>query len=150
MECRVRYCYNPSMNNHTSPLGKITTYASEYNPDLLFPIARAQNRNKIGIPTTLPFVGFDVWQHYEVSWLNEKGKPIVAVATLVYDCASDNIIESKSMKLYFNSFNNTKIKEVETLIGIIKRDIELRIHATVDIKIQLIKDCIVENISAHF
>src|SRR5688572_27870410 len=99
-----------------SEVGKKSAYDATYNPDKLFPIARKKNRVAIGIHNNeLPFYGFDYWNHYEVSWLNEKGKPIVAIAEIVDGCESLNIIESKSMKLYFNSFNNTKFKDIATV-----------------------------------
>ena len=67
-----------------SPLGKDTQYVSSYMPDLLFPIARKVKREEIGIDSQhLPFYGFDLWNHYEVSWLNEKGKPEVALIPLI-------------------------------------------------------------------
>jgi 7-cyano-7-deazaguanine reductase len=82
-----------------SELGKKSEYAPTYNPDKLFPIPRKKNREAIGIfSSSLPFYGFDYWNHYEVSWLNEKGKPIVALAEIIYGCDSLNIIESKSKK----------------------------------------------------
>ena len=85
-----------------SHLGKKTSYDSIYCPDKLFPIPRKLKRSEIGVPEPLPFYGFDLWNHYEVSWLNEKGKPIIALAEISYGCETPNIIESKSMKLYFN------------------------------------------------
>jgi len=119
-----------------SELGKQAVYDTTYNPDKLFPIARVANRKEIGIdPNHLPFYGFDLWNHYEVSWLNEKGKPIAAVAEIIYDCASPCIVESKSLKLYFNSFNNTKFKDVTTVANTIKQDLEQRIHAPVTVNI---------------
>jgi 7-cyano-7-deazaguanine reductase len=114
-----------------SELGKRSEYDSTYNPDKLFPIARIKNREAIGIDSgQLPFYGFDYWNHYEVSWLNEKGKPIVALAEIIYGCDSLNIIESKSMKLYFNTFNNTKFKDVETVTEHIKKDIGERLSCS--------------------
>lgn len=118
-----------------SELGKKAEYDPHYNPDKLFPIPRKLNRDKIGVPTVLPFFGFDIWNHYEVSWLNEKGKPTVGLAEIIYNCDSPCIIESKSMKLYFNSFNNTRIKDVDTLQKTIKKDLEARVGVTVDVKI---------------
>ena len=118
-----------------SELGKKTPYDAHYNPDKLFPIPRKEKRDEIGVPTKLPFFGFDLWNHYEVSWLNEKGKPIVAVAEISYDCASLCIIESKSMKLYFNSFNNTQFKDVATVQAVVKKDIEERVSGLVSVKI---------------
>lgn len=119
-----------------SELGKKSSYESLYNPQLLFPISRAGKREEIGIdPTNLPFVGFDCWNHYEVSWLNEKGKPMVGMAEIIYDCNSPLFIESKSLKLYFNSFNNTKIKNAKALENRIKQDLQERIEASVWVKL---------------
>lgn len=127
---------NFMMSENQSELGKRSDYDPSYNPDRLYPIAREGKRNEIGIDANdLPFVGFDVWNHYEVSWLNSKGKPIVATAEIIYDCHSPFIIESKSMKLYFNSFNNTQFESVAKLKSCIKQDIEKRIESTVSVKV---------------
>ncbi|MCW5583790.1 MAG: NADPH-dependent 7-cyano-7-deazaguanine reductase QueF [Gammaproteobacteria bacterium] len=91
---------------------------------------RKAKRDEIGVSDDLPFFGFDVWNHYEVSWLNEKGKPMAALAEIIYGCDSKNIIESKSMKLYFNSLNNTKFSHVESVQSIIKKDIEERLNGS--------------------
>lgn len=117
-----------TLKPENSELGKQSLYDSTYNPDKLFPISRQINRNTLGISTgNLPFHGFDCWNHYEVSWLNERGKPVVGIAEVIFGCETANIIESKSMKLYFNSFNNTKIKDLDTIQGMIKKDLEQRI-----------------------
>src|SRR3990167_5198163 len=131
---------NTAILPEQSELGKKAEYDPHYNPEKLFPIPRQLNRDKIGVPHQLPFFGCDIWNHYEVSWLNEHGKPIVAIAQIIYGCESEFIIESKSMKLYFNSFNNTKIKDINTLESIIKNDLENRLSASADIKIILMKD----------
>lgn len=111
-----------------SELGKKAAYDSQYNPDKLFPIARKAKRAEIGITTeTPPFIGQDIWNHYEVSWLNEKGKPIVALAEIRYAADTPNIIESKSMKLYFNSLNNSKFKSASQLQAIITNDLSERL-----------------------
>lgn len=122
-----------------SELGKKAAYSPHYNPEKLFPMPRQLHRDKIGVSHQLPFFGYDIWNHYEVSWLNEQGKPIVAIAQIIYGCESEYIIESKSMKLYFNSFNNTKIKNLHTLESMIKNDLEKRLQASVEIKIMLMK-----------
>lgn len=115
-----------------SELGKKSAYDAQYNPDKLFPIPRKEKRDEIGIDSAhLPFHGFDYWNHYEVSWLNEKGKPIAAVAEIIYSSDSSHIIESKSMKLYFNSFNNTKFKDHLAVAEVIKRDFEPRVGSAV-------------------
>lgn len=119
-----------------SELGKKTEYDQAYNPKRLYPIARADKRKEIGInPNQLPFFGFDCWNHYEVSWLNEKGKPIVATAELYYDCTSPFIIESKSLKLYFNSFNNAKFKSINDVEKIIQKDLENVVESKVTVVI---------------
>ncbi|WP_242604237.1 NADPH-dependent 7-cyano-7-deazaguanine reductase QueF [Legionella beliardensis] len=139
------------MNNHVvnkyqmlhkeSELGKKSDYDSTYNPSRLYPIPRAGKRQEIGIdPASLPFVGFDCWNHYEVSWLNEKGKPIVGIAEIIYDCNSPKLIESKSLKLYFNSFNNMKINSKLELESIIQNDLEKRIESEVLIKIYSLEE----------
>lgn len=120
---------------NNSELGKKSEYDAHYNADKLFPIPRADKRLEIGITSQdLPFYGFDSWTHYEVSWLNAKGKPMVAIAEILYDCHSECIIESKSLKLYFNSFNNTQFNTISELEELIKRDISLRIGAEVLVK----------------
>lgn len=125
-----------------SELGKKSEYSTTYNPNLLYPIPRTEKRREIGVdPQHLPFHGFDCWNHYEVSWLNEKGKPMVALAEIIYDCTSSNIIESKSLKLYFNSFNNSKIKNYAELENIIQKDLSERINAEVWVKIHSLLDC---------
>ncbi|MFN8771257.1 MAG: hypothetical protein ACK5Z5_07080 [Neisseriaceae bacterium] len=106
------------------PLGKKSIYETQYNPNLLFPIPRALKRSEIGINTENPgFYGVDIWTHYEISWLNPQGKPIVAIGEITFPASSECIIESKSMKLYFNSFNNTKLSGIEELIQIVVKDL---------------------------
>ncbi|EKD55362.1 MAG: hypothetical protein ACD_60C00013G0004 [uncultured bacterium] len=123
-----------------SDLGKKVEYDPHYNPDKLFPIPRKTKRDEIGIPDHLPFFGFDLWNHYEVSWLNEKGKPLVALAEISYGCETPCIIESKSMKLYFNSFNNSRFKNENTLQEIIKKDLEERVGGETSVKIIPLSD----------
>ncbi|MBU2871177.1 NADPH-dependent 7-cyano-7-deazaguanine reductase QueF [Colwellia sp. E2M01] len=101
-------------------LGKSTKYCSEYNADLLQGVPRSLNRDDLGLfqnatESNLPFVGEDVWYGYELSWLNDKGKPIVAVAEFRFACTSENIVESKSFKLYLNSFNQTRFTSVKAV-----------------------------------
>lgn len=91
------------------PLGQPTDYISTYTPELLYPIARSESRANLGLNGgELPFFGVDVWTGYEISWLDESGKPAVALAEFRVPCESDYIVESKSFKLYLNSFNQTR------------------------------------------
>ena len=123
-----------------SELGKQSDYGAFYNPNRLYPIPRSGKRKEIGIdPNNLPFFGFDCWNHYEVSWLNSKGKPMVAIAEITYDCNSPKIIESKSLKLYFNSLNNTKFNNIAELEAIVKKDLEERVEADVSVTIHALE-----------
>jgi 7-cyano-7-deazaguanine reductase len=116
-------------------LGKHSTYDAHYNPDKLLAIPRKPKRKEIGVPDVLPFLGYDIWNHYEVSWLNQKGKPQVAMAEIIYPCDSPNIIESKSMKLYFNSLNNTQFQDISAVQTLIQDDISKRIGCKSQVKI---------------
>ncbi len=91
-----------------SSLGKNTLYRDQYDAALLFPIARAPDRLARGLKAQLPFLGADLWTAYELSWLNLRGKPQVALAHITVPCESVNLIESKSLKLYLGSFNNSR------------------------------------------
>lgn len=124
----------------TAPLGKKSAYITHYTPDLLFPIPRQQKRDEIGVPTPLPFKGFDTWNAYEVSWLNPKGKPVVVIAQCDVSCLSENIIESKSFKLYLNSFNNTKFESMAEVQAILEHDISVRVKGEVVVKLFRLHD----------
>ena len=89
-------------------LGKRTEGSFEYDPSLLVAVPREENRVQYGINSDeLPFIGYDVWHCYEFSSLTEKGLPVTRVLKLKYSCDSPYIVESKSLKLYLNSFNMT-------------------------------------------
>jgi 7-cyano-7-deazaguanine reductase len=106
-----------------SPLGKTSRYADQYDATLLFPIARAPKRVEIGLASVPPFFGADVWTAFELSWLNGRGKPQVAIAHITVPCESPNIIESKSFKLYLNSFNNTSFADASDVLARLRADI---------------------------
>ena len=97
------------------PLGQATQYPDQYDPSVLFPIPRSENRLKLNIQSNqaLPFVGVDIWNAYELSWLNPKGKPQIALAEFQIPADSPNMIESKSFKLYLNSLNSARFKNEE-------------------------------------
>ena len=100
----------PTYTPEFSPLGKKVDYQDQYDNSLLFPIARQQKRDEIGVAANaLPFHGVDLWTGFELSWLNARGKPQVAIATFRIPADSPNLIESKSFKLYLNSYNQTRI-----------------------------------------
>ena len=107
-----------------SPLGKKVEYQDTYDPSLLFPIARTTKRAEIGIDEQqLPFHGVDLWNGYELSWLNAKGKPQIAIATFRIPADSPCLIESKSFKLYLNSFNQTRLPDRASVIDLLTQDL---------------------------
>jgi 7-cyano-7-deazaguanine reductase len=106
-----------------SQLGKASAYIDQYDASLLFPIPRAGKRAEIGITGAAPFFGADMWTAFELSWLNLRGKPQVALAHFTIPCESLNIIESKSFKLYLNSFNNTKFADFEAVKSCLRADV---------------------------
>ena len=119
-----------------APLGKNSENPNQYSPDLLFPISRDENRAKLGIQRqSLPFFGVDIWNAYELSWLNTKGKPQLAIATFMVPANSPNIIESKSWKLYLNSLNNHRFESNDHLIDTLKKDLSKAAGATVMVQL---------------
>lgn len=118
-----------------SQLGKDTVYADHYDPSLLFPIPRAEKRAEIGVGDTLPFYGVDVWNAYELSWLDPRGKPVVAMAEFRVPASSPNIIESKSFKLYLNGFAQERAADGETLAATLASDLSQVAGATVTVKL---------------
>ncbi len=118
-----------------SPLGKTAAYQTTYAPELLFPIPRQSKRDELGIAGTLPFFGVDIWNAYELSWLNLRGKPQVAMAAITVPADSPNIIESKSFKLYLNSFNQTRLADTEALLALLQADLSVGFGAPVHIQL---------------
>ncbi|WP_394791546.1 NADPH-dependent 7-cyano-7-deazaguanine reductase QueF [Rhodoferax sp.] len=107
-----------------SQLGKTSAYIDQYDASLLFPIPRAVKRAEIGLAErATPFFGADLWTAFELSWLNLRGKPQVALAHITVPCESPNIVESKSFKLYLNSFNNTRFADAAAVQARIRADI---------------------------
>ena len=111
--------------NHpeNSQLGKAAAYIDHYDASLLFPIPRAGKRAEIGVTAAAPFFGADLWTAFELSWLNLRGKPQVALAHFTVPSETPNIIESKSFKLYLNSFNNTAFADVDAVKARLRADL---------------------------
>jgi 7-cyano-7-deazaguanine reductase len=107
----------------SSPLGKPSVYRTQYDPSLLFAIPRQDKRDELDLRGTLPFFGMDIWNAYELSWLNMRGKPQVAIARFMVPADTPNIIESKSLKLYLNSFNQTRLGGTEALLELLRADL---------------------------
>ncbi|MFQ2818153.1 NADPH-dependent 7-cyano-7-deazaguanine reductase QueF [Aeromonas caviae] len=104
-------------------LGQQSAYISQYTPSLLQPVPRSLNRDDLGLRGELPFQGCDVWTLYELSWLNAKGKPVVAIGEVFVPATSPNLIESKSFKLYLNSFNQTRCDSLEAVQALLVQDL---------------------------
>ena len=120
-----------------SSLGRHVDYPREYNASLLFPIARSLGRDALGIRADalpfagLPFIGMDRWHAYELSWLDARGKPRVATATFEVPADSPNLVESKSLKLYLNSFNASRFDSDDAVRDAIARDLSNAAGASV-------------------
>ncbi|MFN7183074.1 MAG: NADPH-dependent 7-cyano-7-deazaguanine reductase QueF [Thermomonas haemolytica] len=122
------------MSAHTpdgSPLGRDTAYPSGYDPSLLYPIPRAPARAQLGLTGALPFVGVDRWQAFELSWLDGRGKPCVATATVHVPAGSPWLIESKSLKLYLNSLNATRFDHAAAVRARVEADLSAAAGAPV-------------------
>ncbi len=123
-----------------SPLGQKTAYISSYDASLLFPIARGESRKVLGISSDLPFYGYDIWTGYELSWLNANGKPVIAVAEFKIPCDSPCIIESKSFKLYLNSFNQTQFSGLDDVKNTLLKDLSAVAGGEVSVDLQSLSD----------
>jgi len=127
------------MQKSIGPLGEQTPITDHYCPDLLHKVARLDQRAALGITSSsLPFTGQDIWHLHELSWLNHSGKPETAVGELIIDCDTTYFVESKSLKLYLNSLNNTKFESknqvkdriTQDLTAVIGRAVTLTLHDT--------------------
>ena len=122
-------------------LGQKTEYKSQYDASLLQPVPRRLNRESLGIVEDQPFnQGADVWTCYELSWLNPNGLPQVAIADVAIDFKSENLIESKSFKLYLNSFNQTKFASIKEVEETIAKDLNQCASGQVSVKIHKLAD----------
>ena len=117
------------------PLGRPTDYPDNYAPELLYPIARAEAREPLGIEPPLPFSGVDIWNAWELTWLGESGQPAVAAAEIRVPADSPNIVESKSLKLYLNSFAMSRQADAATVEATIARDLSEAAGAAVEVRI---------------
>lgn len=117
-------------------LGQHTDYPVRYAPEVLFPIAREEGRKFLGLTSgELPFDGVDLWTHYEVSWLDAGGKPLVALAEIVVPACSPNLVESKSMKLYFNSLNFERFTSAGAFVERVAGDLSAVAGAGVEFRL---------------
>ena len=106
-----------------SQLGKPSAYVDQYDASLLLPMSRAPKRQELGLRGALPFFGADLWTAFELSWLTPRGKPQVAIAQVTVPCETPNIVESKSFKLYLNSFSNSPFASADEVRDRIRSDV---------------------------
>jgi 7-cyano-7-deazaguanine reductase len=127
------------MTSHEPPLGRPVDYPRHYDAGLLFPIARTVGRSALGlaVDAPLPFAGRDRWHAYELSWLDARGKPVVDTATFSVPADSPHLVESKSLKLYLNSFNATRIDSAADVRARIAADLSSAAGATVEVQFGL-------------
>lgn len=118
-------------------LGKSVDYDAQYSPQLLSPIARAAGRMQLGIDSALPFRGWDIWNAYELSWLDALGKPQVAIGEFWIPADSPNIVESKSFKLYLNSLNQHRFDTLSEVRTALQRDLGACVGAAIDVDLHL-------------
>ncbi|TWH64293.1 7-cyano-7-deazaguanine reductase [Azomonas agilis] len=131
-----------------SPLGKTTEYVDRYDPSLLFPISRALKWAELGMSAqSLPYIGADVWNCYELSWLLPTGKPVVAVAEFQIPADSPYMIESKSFKLYLNSLNQSVFSDVAQLTGVLIQDLSAVAGKAVTVRIKSLDEARLEGIA---
>ena len=122
-------------------LGQQTKYAKKYDRTLLQPVPRRLNRDQLNITATQPFtIGADIWTAYEISWLNPKGVPQVAIADVSIDFRSENLIESKSFKLYLNSFNQTTFADFADVQQTLQRDLQDCAQGEVNVRLNSLAD----------
>lgn len=118
------------------PLGKTTGYIDHYDNTLLKAVPRELNRQPLGLLSDqLPFIGSDLWNLYELSWLNNKGLPQVAIGEVIIDAKSANLIESKSFKLYLNSFNQTRFENWQQVTNCLQNDLTDCAKGVVSVKL---------------
>lgn len=116
-------------------LGKKTDYVNTYSPGILHPVSRSLARSKSKIADPLPFTGADIWNGTELSWLNSKGKPEIALGEFTFPCTSPFIVESKSFKLYLNSFNQSSFSCLQEVCDTLVKDLSNVVQAKIGLKL---------------
>lgn len=123
------------MTDSNLPLGKDAAYPNKYAPEVLFPIARIESREDLGIGADLPFRGIDIWNAWELTWLGDGDLPQVATVELRVPADTPNLIESKSLKLYLNSFSMTRFEDMTTVAGTLATDLSACTGGDVDVRV---------------
>ncbi len=123
-----------------APLGHATGYPDTYEAAQLFAVSRAPQRAALGLADTLPFTGIDLWTAYELTWLDSRGKPAIAIVTIEVPASSPSIVESKSMKLYLGSFAQSSFATAGAVVATIERDLAAKTRGKVSV---MLKDPII-------
>ena len=122
-------------------LGKSIDYIQTYTPSLLCSLSRSDGRAALGIENqALPFTGMDIWTAYELSWLDLSGKPVVACGIFRFPCQSPGMVESKSLKLYLNSFNQTRFASLQDVKKTLELDLSFSVQDSVTVDLYLAGD----------
>ena len=132
-----------------NPLGSQTEHPKKYQPDVLYPIPRWASRSLLDIDKKIRMFGLDHWQAYELSWLNSKGKPQVAIGEFYFNSDAENIVESKSLKLYLNSLNQERYKNSEAVRSLIEQDLSSVSASEVKVVIHLLDEIEEETFSVR-
>jgi len=135
------------VTDRTLPLGRETAYPNKYQPDLLFPIARSESRDSY-LSGVLPFDGADIWNAWELTWLKPNGLPVVATAEITIPADSPNLIESKSLKLYLNSFAMSRFDGAKEVHRRVAEDLSICAGASISVQIQLLGETTLNAVSA--
>ena len=135
------------MNHGKLPLGNTTDYPDKYAPELLCPISRADGREIVGIADRLPFHGVDVWNAWELTWLSAEGLPAVATAVITIPADSPCVVESKSLKLYLNSFSMSAFASGREVAASIRRDVGALTGSNVDVLVQEVAGAEAQSVS---
>ena len=120
-----------------TPLGRATDYPDRYSPAALYAIARTESRAALGLGNSMPFHGVDIWNAWELSWLNAAGLPQVAAAEIRVPAYSPNLIESKSLKLYLGSFAMTSFASSTEVLDAMTSDLSACAGAKVEVRLRL-------------
>jgi 7-cyano-7-deazaguanine reductase len=135
----IVHCASPQMDTITmtgdSPTRQQSAYPDEYAPELLLGISRSENRATLGLGDELPFQGVDIWNAWELTWLTNSGQPSVATLEIRVPAESPRIIESKSLKLYLNSFSMSRYEAAEDILNTITADLSRCVETEIEVSL---------------
>jgi 7-cyano-7-deazaguanine reductase len=133
----------------SAPLGQKSAYPKGYDKSLLHPVRRADQRAAMAMPT-IKWLGADLWNAYELAWLNQAGKPVRACATFSIPADSTFLAESKSVKLYLNSLNHTRFLDGTQVADLIARDLSAVCEAPINVELNPPSLCSLTNTFTGF